>query len=69
MSFYHLLSLEIMLFLAAFFAIPFALLKHLIFSRIRRRFDNEDLFDIEVSLKEKGVKDGLKVQTLNIKSI
>ena len=67
MSFYYLLCLEIMLFLAAFFAIPFALFKHFIFSRIRRSFNA--LYDMEVSLKEKGAKDGLKVQTLNIKSI
>ena len=56
-----------MLFLAGFFAIPFALLKHFIFSRVKRQYD--DLYDMEVSFKEEGVKDGLKVQSINIKSI
>ena len=67
MSFYYLLCLEVMLFLAGFFAIPFALLKHFIFSRVKRQYD--DLYDMEVSFKEEGVKDGLKVQSINIKSI
>ena len=67
LSFYYLLCLEVMLFLAGFFAIPFALLKHFIFSRVKRQYD--DLYDMEVSFKEEGVKDGLKVQSINIKSI
>lgn len=56
-----------MLFLSGFFAIPFALIKHFLFSRIKRSFDFE--FDMEVAFKEESVKDGLKSQSYNIKSI
>ena len=67
LSFYYLLCLEVILFLAGFFAIPFALLKHYLLSRITRSFDSLHYF--EVSFKEKGAKDGLKSEFYNVKSI